>query len=106
MGDKKSSWVWQYAKKKGNVAYCLLCDENENNEFLFAMEDGGTTGSIGRHLMAIHSMMSNEVREKRRWIYIIIIIIIIPNLIVLWFTDFRFPIFNRYCRKKNCVAKN
>jgi len=32
MGNKKSSWVWQYAKRKGNIAYCFLCDENENNE--------------------------------------------------------------------------
>lgn len=62
MGNKKSSWVWQYAKKKGNIALCLLCDENENNEFVC---NGGTTGSIGRHLMAIHSM-SSSTTEKRR----------------------------------------
>lgn len=62
MGNKKNSWVWKYAKKEGNVAYCLLCDEHENNEFVC---NGGTTGSIGRHLMSIHSM-NNDVNRKRR----------------------------------------
>lgn len=49
-------------KKKGNIAFCLICDENENNEFVC---NRGTTGSIGRHLMAIHSM-SSSTTEKRR----------------------------------------
>lgn len=48
-------------QKKKNIAYCLLSDENENNEVVC---NGGTTGSIGPRLMSIN-FISNRVREKR-----------------------------------------
>lgn len=46
-------------QKKKSIAYCLLSDENENNEFVY---NGGTTGSIGPRLISINFM---RVREKR-----------------------------------------
>lgn len=48
---KRRSWVWEYAKQKGDKAYCELCDEDENNEYSCV---GGTTGSIIRHLKIMH----------------------------------------------------
>ncbi|XP_060859967.1 E3 SUMO-protein ligase ZBED1-like [Metopolophium dirhodum] len=53
MSNKCKSWVWLYAKRHGDKAYCDLCTENENNEFCCI---GGTTGSLGRHLKTIHSI--------------------------------------------------
>ncbi|XP_025204441.1 zinc finger BED domain-containing protein 1-like [Melanaphis sacchari] len=53
MSNKCKSWVWLYAKRQGDKAYCDLCTENENNEFCCI---GGTTGSLGRHLKTIHGI--------------------------------------------------
>jgi len=36
MGHKKSVGL-AVCKKKGNIAFCLLCDENENNEFILQL---------------------------------------------------------------------
>ncbi|XP_025201856.1 zinc finger BED domain-containing protein 1-like [Melanaphis sacchari] len=57
------SWVWQYAKRIENKAYCNLCDEDDNNEFSCP---GGTTGSLGRHLTTIHGLMVNAVVNKEQ----------------------------------------
>lgn len=51
--NSRRSWVWQYANRRGNKAYCSLCSEDENNEFCC---NGSTTGSLGRHLMTIHNI--------------------------------------------------
>ena len=48
--SKVKSWVWNYAKRVGDKAYCDLCEENSNNEFSCV---GGTTGSVLRHLKII-----------------------------------------------------
>jgi len=53
MSNKYKSWVWLYAKRQGDKAYCDLCTENENNEFCCI---GGSTGSLGRHLKTIHGI--------------------------------------------------
>lgn len=63
MSKKLRSWVWQYADREGEVAYCKLCDENQNNSFSCP---GGSTGSIGRHLMSIHSMDSKSHLSGKR----------------------------------------
>lgn len=67
MGRHRKSWVWQYAYRKGDKAYCELCDEKEDNEFACS---GGTTGSLGRHLKLTHSIDSgaggNEERADKR----------------------------------------
>lgn len=49
----RKSWVWQYATRKGDKAYCELCHDTDDNEFSCT---GGTTGSLGRHLMTIHGV--------------------------------------------------
>jgi hypothetical protein len=50
--SQRKSWVWQYAKR-GDKAFCMMCDEQYNNEFSCA---GGTTGAISRHLQTIHNL--------------------------------------------------
>ncbi|KAL4132406.1 hypothetical protein QTP88_009560 [Uroleucon formosanum] len=60
---KKRSWVWEYAKRKGDKAYCQLCDEDENNEYSCV---GGTTGSIIRHLKIIHKVYQPETSTSKR----------------------------------------
>lgn len=47
----KRSWVWQYATRIGDTAFCTLCNDRVNNEFSCR---GGTTGSIGKHLKVVH----------------------------------------------------
>lgn len=54
---KKRSWVWEYAKRKGDKAYCELCDEDENNEYSCV---GGTTGSLIRHLKIMYKVYQPE----------------------------------------------
>ena len=51
--SQRKSWVWQYAKRDGDKAFCMMCDEEYNNEFSCA---GGTTGAISRHLEIIHNL--------------------------------------------------
>jgi len=53
MNNNRKSWVWQYANRVENKAYCSLCSENKNNEFCC---NGGSTGSLGRHLATIHNI--------------------------------------------------
>lgn len=64
MNNNFKSWVWQYANRVENKAYCNLCSENENNEFCC---NGGSTGSLGRHLATIHNIrpISNNSKSKR-----------------------------------------
>jgi len=38
---KRKSWVWDYAKRDGDRAFCDLCDGESNNEYSCV---GGTTG--------------------------------------------------------------
>lgn len=61
-------------QKKSNIAYCLLSDENQNNEFVC---NGGTTESIGQiqYLIAIN-FMRNRIREKKRYTFIISILVL------------------------------
>ncbi|CAH1713414.1 unnamed protein product [Aphis gossypii] len=63
MDNKKSSWVWQYTKKK-EILHSAFYAMKMKITTLFAMEV-----SIGRHLMVIHSMSSNT-KEKRRYLLI------------------------------------
>lgn len=64
MNSNRRCWVWQYANRVENKAYCNLCSENENNEFCC---NGGSTGSLGRHLATIHNIqpLSNNSKSKR-----------------------------------------
>ena len=71
---KKRSWVWQYAKRKGNTAFCELCDEGENNEYSCV---GGTTGSLIRHLKIKHSINQSVKSTSRRSRYVLIHTLII-----------------------------
>lgn len=61
---KKRSWVWEYAKRKGDKAYCQLCDEDKNNEYSCV---GGTTGSIIRHLKIMHKVYQPETSTSKRY---------------------------------------
>jgi len=63
MSMRGKSWVWKYAKRIENKAYCNLCDEDDNNEFSCP---GSTTGSLGRHLTTIHGLMVNAVINKEQ----------------------------------------
>jgi len=64
MNNNRKSWVWRYANRIGNKAYCSLCSENENNEFCC---NGGSTESLGRHLAIINRTqpISNNSKSKR-----------------------------------------
>lgn len=42
--DKRKSWVWDYAKREKDRAYCDLCDDDQN-EFSCV---GGTTGPLNK----------------------------------------------------------
>jgi len=59
--SKVKSWVWNYAKRVGDKAYCDLCEENSNNEFSCV---GGTTGSVLRHLKNIHNISNQQESNK------------------------------------------
>jgi len=59
--SKFKSWVWNYAKRIGDKAYCDLCEENSNNEFSCV---GGTTGSVLRHLKNIHNISHQQESNK------------------------------------------
>ncbi|KAL5233439.1 hypothetical protein ACI65C_000849 [Semiaphis heraclei] len=61
--DKVKSWVWNYAKRVGDKAYCDLCEENSNNEFSCV---GGTTGSVLRHLKNIHNICISNQQESNK----------------------------------------
>lgn len=61
---KKRSWVWEYAKRKGDKAYCELCDEDENNEYSCV---GGTTGYLIRHLKIMHKIYQPESTTSKRY---------------------------------------
>jgi len=39
---KRKSWVWDYAKRERDRAFCDLCDSESNNEYSCV---GDTTGS-------------------------------------------------------------
>ncbi|KAE9522908.1 hypothetical protein AGLY_016719, partial [Aphis glycines] len=57
---KKKSWVWDYAKRKLDKAYCELCDEDENNEYSCV---GGTTGSLIRHLKIMRKVNQQAINS-------------------------------------------
>jgi len=57
MTKRGRSWVWQYAKRIEDKAYCNLCNEEETNVFACP---GGTTGSLGRHLSGTHGLNSES----------------------------------------------
>jgi len=61
---KKKSWVWDYAKRKGDKAYCELCDDDEKNEYSCV---GGTTGSLIRHLKIMHKV--NQPGTSTRYVH-------------------------------------
>jgi len=63
---KQRSWVWEYAKRKGDKAFCELCDEHENNAFSCV---GGTTGSLIRHLKIKHQVNQPEKLTPKRYVY-------------------------------------
>lgn len=59
---KRKSWVWHYAKREGDRAFCDLCDD-EDNEYSCV---GGTTGSLLRHLQRVHKIKpTGESTAKR-----------------------------------------
>jgi len=59
---KRKSWVWDYAKREKDRAYCDLCDDDQN-EFSCV---GGTTGSLIRHLQNVHQInLPKESAAKR-----------------------------------------
>lgn len=64
---KKRSWVWDYAKRRGDKAFCELCDEEENNEYSCI---GGTTGSLIRHLNIKHNINQPGKLTSRRSRYV------------------------------------
>ncbi|KAL1493641.1 hypothetical protein ABEB36_009340 [Hypothenemus hampei] len=43
--------------RHGDKAFCELCDGNENNVFSCL---GGTTGSLGRHLINVHGLKATK----------------------------------------------
>lgn len=59
------SWVWKYAQREGDKAYCNLCMDEVNNEFSCR---GGSTGSLMRHLLGVHGVSKNQTQspQKRR----------------------------------------
>jgi len=57
MPKRGRSWVWQYARRIEDKAYCNLCDQDECNEFACP---GGTSGSLGRHLSGMHGLNSES----------------------------------------------
>jgi hypothetical protein len=58
---KNKSWVWVYAKRVGNKAYCDLCEPNSNNGLSCV---GGTTGSIIQHLKLIHNIYNFNLIQR------------------------------------------
>ncbi|XP_060870194.1 uncharacterized protein LOC132944730 [Metopolophium dirhodum] len=50
---KRKSWVWDYAKREGDRAFCDLCDSESDSEYSSV---GSTTGSLIRHLQNFHSI--------------------------------------------------
>jgi len=65
MGTKRS-WVWDYAKRRGDKAFCELCDEEENNEYSCV---GGTTALI-RYLNIKHTINQPGKLTSRRSRYV------------------------------------
>jgi len=61
MGKQGKSWVWQYAEKRDNKAFCNLCSDDTNNELSCV---GGSTGAISNHLQKIHNLHPHF--KKRR----------------------------------------
>lgn len=57
----KKSWVWQYAERRGDKAYCNLCQVYEKNELSCR---GGTTGALGRHLKHMHNVSGSSMTIK------------------------------------------
>jgi hypothetical protein len=60
---KRKSWVWDYAKREGDRAFCDLCDSENNNEYSCV---GGTTGSLIRHLQNCHGIKAPEESIQKR----------------------------------------
>jgi len=54
------SWVWQYAKKMDNKAYCNICSDDVYNELSCV---GGSTGAISNHLQKFMDYVLNS-RKK------------------------------------------
>ncbi|KMQ91592.1 zinc finger bed domain-containing protein 1-like protein [Lasius niger] len=61
MGKHGKSWVWQYAKKRDNKAYCNICSDDVNNELSCL---GGSTGAIGNYLQKIHGLHPQFKKRK------------------------------------------
>ncbi|KAL5246430.1 hypothetical protein ACI65C_013838 [Semiaphis heraclei] len=88
---KRKSWVWDFAKREGDRAFCDLCDGESNNEYSCV---GGTTGSLIRHLQNFHGIAPPdesvrkrlwkyyELYNKRTWTYYKIIIMMLCNILI------------------------
>lgn len=61
MGKNGKSWVWQYAEKRDNKAYCNMCSDDINTELSC---HGGSTGAIGNHLQMIHDLHPQFKKKK------------------------------------------
>lgn len=60
---KRKSWIWDFAKREGDRAFCDLCDGENNNEYFCV---GGTTRSLIRHLQNVHGIAPPDESIRKR----------------------------------------